>query len=522
MEKQSDPAFLKARDDAIRLLAQGCGLNSEQISVLLLDQLHLATNTLKIETSDIAGVESPFSRPAVLDLDADTRQAMIAWLVLRPDGANNHLFPGDGLDGLAPQTIQAVLDDRKRAPTVERRASDAEEGESGASEETGTVSLEEIQALREQLAAVEDDLTAPVSDAKPGGPSSRARSRGLPEAPVRRSGPKADRKKPEDGERVMRTGPQPGVRRPEPAGGREPSPASARYEGGEREKKSVQPGDREASLLSEPAPSFPLPPRVLAAATAALIVVCCIAALIGGGLLVGGSDLGQTIAGGLPLPEGILGETAATEEAAADVPTEESSSEEAPTVTPTSPATPTEPPEPPPTEPPTPEPTEAVAAPTEELPSPTPVVVVVTATSTPEPSPTATSAATNTPAAAAMPTSPPATPTAEYRYAAPELLEPEDGGIVPGRLNYLKWEPVGPLADNEWYAVRLVFLQQGQPVYNGDRLKDTVWQVPERFYYKADGPGLQYEWFVFVEQDNGDGSATQISPESEHRFFKWE
>ena len=94
--------------------------------------------------------------------------------------------------------------------------------------------------------------------------------------------------------------------------------------------------------------------------------------------------------------------------------------------------------------------------------------------------------------------------------------------MVAGRLGYLKWEPVGSLADNEWYALRLVYLQQGQPVYNGDRLKATDWRIPERFFYQADGPALQYEWFVFVEQDNPDGSTTQISPESQHYFFRWE
>jgi hypothetical protein len=101
-------------------------------------------------------------------------------------------------------------------------------------------------------------------------------------------------------------------------------------------------------------------------------------------------------------------------------------------------------------------------------------------------------------------------------------LEPEDGSLVPGVIAILKWESVGPLADNEWYAVRLIFLQQGQSVYNGDRTKDPEWKVPVRFYYQADGPALEYRWFVFVERDNADGSTTELSPDSETSVFRWE
>jgi hypothetical protein len=146
---------------------------------------------------------------------------------------------------------------------------------------------------------------------------------------------------------------------------------------------------------------------------------------------------------------------------------------------------------------------------------------VVTATPTPEPPPTDTPVPTNTPQGGA-PAEPTAPPAPAFKYPAPTLLEPKDGGVVPGRINYFKWEPVGPLADDEWYAVRLVFLQQGQPAYEGDRTKEPVWLVPERLYYKADGPALEYSWFVFVERQNPDGSTSQLSPESKTHVFRWE
>lgn len=113
-------------------------------------------------------------------------------------------------------------------------------------------------------------------------------------------------------------------------------------------------------------------------------------------------------------------------------------------------------------------------------------------------------------------------PEVAYKYPAPKLLEPENGGKIGGSLAFLKWEPVGPLAEDEWYAVRLIYLQQGQPVYQGDDIKETTWRVPERFYYQADGPALLYRWYVYVERKNPDGTATQLSPNSEEFVFRWE
>jgi hypothetical protein len=102
------------------------------------------------------------------------------------------------------------------------------------------------------------------------------------------------------------------------------------------------------------------------------------------------------------------------------------------------------------------------------------------------------------------------------------LTWPEDGSTVPGVINVLQWESVGPLDDDEWYAVRLVFREQGELVYAGDRVKIPEWRVPDRLYYRADGPLLEYSWYVFVERDNPDGLATQLSPESETFVFRWE
>jgi len=154
-------------------------------------------------------------------------------------------------------------------------------------------------------------------------------------------------------------------------------------------------------------------------------------------------------------------------------------------------------------------------------PTPTPVVIVVTATPTPEPSPTDTPVPTNTPEGG-VPPEPTPTETPGFKYPAPALIWPEDVSVVPGVINILQWEPVGQLDDDEWYAVRLIYRQQGELVYAGDRVKIPEWRVPDRLFYASDGPELKYSWYVFVERDNPDGSATQLSPESDTFEFRWE
>jgi hypothetical protein len=156
-----------------------------------------------------------------------------------------------------------------------------------------------------------------------------------------------------------------------------------------------------------------------------------------------------------------------------------------------------------------------------QAPTSTPVVIVVTATPTPEPPVTDTPVVVDTPEGG-VPVEPTATETPGSKYSAPVLIWPEDGSTVPGVINILQWESVGPLNDDEWYAVRMIFREQGELVYEGDRVKTPEWRVPDRLYYRADGPDLEYSWYVFVERDNSDGSVTQLSPDSETFVFRWE
>jgi hypothetical protein len=234
------------------------------------------------------------------------------------------------------------------------------------------------------------------------------------------------------------------------------------------------------------------------------LVLCCLGLVIAGASALSGGGLAGLLAGAPSLETPTPDETAlagsATPTATAS-PTATATATSTPTVTPSATATPS------------PVPTDTPA------PTPTPVIIVVTATPAPSDTPTATSEATNTPR---PPQEPTATPPPAFKYPAPVLLDPENGGYIPGVIAVLKWQPVDNLAENEWYATRLIFRQNNQLVYEGDRVKVPEWRIPDRLYYAADGPDLEYRWLVFVERDNPDGSTTQLSPESETFVFRWE
>jgi tetratricopeptide (TPR) repeat protein len=151
-----------------------------------------------------------------------------------------------------------------------------------------------------------------------------------------------------------------------------------------------------------------------------------------------------------------------------------------------------------PTDTPTPTPTQTATP----MPTQTPIIIVVTATPVPTPTPTP--------------------------FPAPRLIGPEneyeffEGAAATVTL---QWEPVGPLAENEWYQIILSFFKSGEIQYEGNRLKKPEWQVPAYFHGQADQPERAYYWNVAVIQvnTNADGTETTVerSPVSETRTFSW-
>ena len=108
------------------------------------------------------------------------------------------------------------------------------------------------------------------------------------------------------------------------------------------------------------------------------------------------------------------------------------------------------------------------------------------------------------------------------KYEAPVLLEPADGfEFIRGNTLVLRWQSVGELAPDEQYAVRMIYRYNSEVTYQGTNLQETEWIVPLSLYGQIDPPENRYEWFVVVERVADDGSATAISPESEHRTFTW-
>ncbi len=232
---------------------------------------------------------------------------------------------------------------------------------------------------------------------------------------------------------------------------------------------------------------------------------------------------------------------------------------ETPTDTPTNtPIPPTETPIPPtntpipPTETPIP-PTDTPIPPTETPIPPTDTPVPPTATSSPTNTPIPTETFTPLPNLAGETSPPTDTPVPEntatnaestndqaplpnlvvqpeYKYPPIELIGPApEEQFEPDHDVNLSWQPVGALAENEWYAVRIRWSQNGDLKVGGHNVVDaTSWVVPYEFYErKADVENgvYPYEWFVFVEgmttDENGKEKPIPLSPESKPRRFIW-
>jgi hypothetical protein len=156
-----------------------------------------------------------------------------------------------------------------------------------------------------------------------------------------------------------------------------------------------------------------------------------------------------------------------------------------------------------------------------------------TSTATRTATPTVTATATPTEIGSPTPETPTLTPTLAPTatptlvFAAPRLLMPEDGTVFVGEKEkiVLQWESVGVLAEDEWYAVSLRYLEGGQLQYSGHQVTRNEWELPAEFFFaKADPPERAYQWDVTVirvESGPKGEIGTEISPRSESRTFYW-
>lgn len=161
------------------------------------------------------------------------------------------------------------------------------------------------------------------------------------------------------------------------------------------------------------------------------------------------------------------------------------------------------------------------------------VEAVATVETPPPPSrsPTPAETPTDTPTPTLTPTptkTPTTTPTPFPTYPAPRLSEPENESRFSGegaRIE-LRWYPVGPLAEDEWYGVNLWYMHFGEKTNSGAWVKETKWRVPQELTGQADEPDRAYHWEVVVVHQigaNPDGSrkGIAVSPSSLTWTFYW-
>lgn len=177
--------------------------------------------------------------------------------------------------------------------------------------------------------------------------------------------------------------------------------------------------------------------------------------------------------------------------------------------------------EPTPTQLPTRAPTSGASATPTLLPSATPTPLA-TAMVTPSPTATATTAA-------APPTATPASTAPEsLSYAAPVPIAPADGFVFTGQRTdiWLRWESVGELGADDYYAVSLRYQRGGVTAFAGTWYKGVEWLVPKDVWQHYDQGHPEYDWDVVVMRQTGtreDGGrmGESVGAVSETRQFIW-
>jgi len=141
---------------------------------------------------------------------------------------------------------------------------------------------------------------------------------------------------------------------------------------------------------------------------------------------------------------------------------------------------------------------------------PTPTKIALLPTFTPPPTFTPTPFPTSTPTVI---------PTPALRFEKPVLTKRDSPHYATEEIINLEWHVEGALASDEWYAVRLSWMENGETSFGGANVKEPAWIVPRDYYGKADqSTGRAYHWHVHVENNEG----VQISPSSETLTFYWE
>jgi hypothetical protein len=111
------------------------------------------------------------------------------------------------------------------------------------------------------------------------------------------------------------------------------------------------------------------------------------------------------------------------------------------------------------------------------------------------------------------------TPTLTPTFAAPRVISPPQGAVVPARVFRLEWVSVGVLQPEEMYLVQITDITSGTA--HNDVTRSTSLLLPESMI-PSDGQIHVINWTVSVARPNVDGVYRVISGQPEARTFNWQ
>jgi len=98
----------------------------------------------------------------------------------------------------------------------------------------------------------------------------------------------------------------------------------------------------------------------------------------------------------------------------------------------------------------------------------------------------------------------PTPPLVPIRFAAPEIIAPEDDASFAGRLTdvIVEWEPLGALAEDEYYDLTVMHIFANEPTYWGLATKETQIQLTPSYIGVGEAGGDRFYWWVTARKAN--------------------
>ena len=113
------------------------------------------------------------------------------------------------------------------------------------------------------------------------------------------------------------------------------------------------------------------------------------------------------------------------------------------------------------------------------------------------------------------------------RFGPPQLIEPENDALFAGQFGdvYVAWEPVGPLASDEYYDLTVMHIFADEPTYWGTATRETRLKLNAQDIGVGRAGQDRFYWWVTVRKANTAPSPNSldlpVSRQSEGRTFVW-